>query len=250
VKSTRALVMFARFPALGQTKTRLAAGLGDEQTLKLYEAMLADTAWSAGQLPQCQCLGALVGLPADGSAPRDPVGRAPYAPFVFSEQQGEEFGDRLGAAMELAVEAASGPALLTGADSPEISTSLLERAFNALADYDVVIGPAMDGGYYLIGMRTYHPTLFQDIAWSTETVADETEAAARALGLTHTRLEELSDLDYLEDLRNLAARRRDAWEEGAVSPCPATDEWLRGDLPGQDGIPPNLTEGGTDDPVQ
>jgi hypothetical protein len=242
--------MFARYPALGQTKTRLAAGLGDEQTLTLYEAMLADTAWSAGQLSRCQCLGALVGLPEDGSAPRDPLGRTPFGPFVFSEQQGDEFGVRLGAAMELAVEVAGGPALLMGADSPEISTSLLERAFNALADYDVVIGPATDGGYYLIGMRTYHPTLFQDITWSTETVAAETEAAARALGLTHTRLEELSDLDYLEDLRNLSVRRSKAWKEGAASPCPATDGWLRGNLPGQNGIPPNLTEGGNHEPVQ
>ena len=243
--------MFARFPALGQTKTRLGAGLGDELTLQLYEAMLADTAWSAGQVSRCHCLGALVGLPADGSAPHDPLERAPFAPFIFSEQQGDEFGERLGAAMELASKRAGGPALLTGADSPEISTALLERAFQALAEYDVVIGPAIDGGYYLIGMRTYHPTLFQDIAWSTETVAAETEAAARALGLTHTRLEELSDLDYLEDLRNLATRRQGAWAaEAALSPCPATDAWLRGELPGQDGIPTILREGGTHEPVQ
>ena len=240
MEPSRALIMFARYPMRGQTKTRLAAGLGDEATLQLYEAMLADTAWSGGQLPHCRCLAALTGLPADGSAPLDPLGRAPFAAYSLSEQQGDDFGTRLGAAMELAVKEAGGSALLTGADSPEISATLLERAFRSLEDYDVVLGPAIDGGYYLIGMRAYHPTLFLGINWSTETVAAETEAAAHALGLTTTRLEELSDLDYLEDLRNLADRRRRAWAQQGESPCPATDGWLRGELPGQDGIPPKL----------
>ncbi len=250
MECTRALIVFARYPELGQTKTRLAASLGDVDTLQLYEAMLADTAWSAGLVANCLHLAALTGLPKDGSRPRDPMGRSPFSPFLLSEQQGDEFGARLGAAMELAVSAAGGPALLVGADSPEISTELLERAFVCLEEHDVVLGPAPDGGYYLIGMQSYYPSLFENINWSTETVAAETEAAAHALGLSTTRLEALSDLDYLEDLRNLAIRRRHALAiAGGPSPCPATDSWLRGALPGQNGIPPRLTEGGTDDPI-
>ena len=243
--SSRALVIFARYPMLGMGKTRLAAGLGDEATLQLYEAMLGDTAWTGGRVARCRCLAALTGLPGEISAPRDPLGRDPFARYALSEQQGDDFGTRLGAAMELAVAESGGPALLLGADSPEISDSVLELAFVSLEERDVVIGPASDGGYYLIGMRVYHPSLFQDINWSTETVAAETEAAAHALGLTTTRLETLSDLDYLEDLRNLAARRRSAWADAGVpSPCPATDGWLRGELPGQGGVPPTLGEGG------
>lgn len=251
MESTRALIIFARYPALGLTKTRLAASLGDGETLQLYEAMLADTAWSAGQVANCCHLAALTGLPRDGSAPLDPLGRAPFATFLLSEQQGDDFGSRLGAAMELAAATAGGPALLVGADSPEISAELLERAFGCLEEHDVVLGPAPDGGYYLIGMRSYHPSLFQDIHWSTETVAVETEAAAHALGLKTTRLEALSDVDYLEDLWNLAQRRRQAMADAAAtSPCPATDGWLCGALPGQDGIPPRLTEGGVHEPKQ
>jgi rSAM/selenodomain-associated transferase 1 len=237
----RALMIFARYPVLGYTKTRLAKRLGNDATLLLYEALLADTAWSGGKVPNCRHMAALVGLPADGCSPRDPLCRDPFGAFFLAGQSGDDFGPRLGAAMASAVNQGNGPAVLIGADSPEIDLPLLEAAFATLHANDVVLGPANDGGYYLIGMNRYHPELFADIHWSTDTVLAETEAVARHSNLTVGHVLPLSDLDYFADLQALARRRQDAWEKGLPSPCPATDAWLRGELPGQCGRVPDLS---------
>ncbi len=93
--------------------------------------------------------------------------------------------------------------LTVGSDLPYLSSDILHQATEALDDHDVVLGPAADGGYYLIGMQRYHPELFAGIDWSTEHVAEQTRAVVGHLGLTRAELPQLNDVDQPEDLETL-----------------------------------------------
>ncbi len=89
--------------------------------------------------------------------------------------------------------------MLVGCDIPGLSREILELAFEKLRDHDFVIGPAEDGGYYLIGMKVFEPAVFQDIAWSTPAVFEKTIWRMEGLGKTWFQLPMLSDVDYEED---------------------------------------------------
>jgi len=89
--------------------------------------------------------------------------------------------------------------VIIGSDCPGIDTEYLNEAFAALNEHDVVVGPATDGGYTLLGMRTFTPTLFKNIAWSTSEVLPSTLARAAAAGRSVSQLKPLSDVDYLAD---------------------------------------------------
>ncbi|WP_262892577.1 TIGR04282 family arsenosugar biosynthesis glycosyltransferase [Hymenobacter qilianensis] len=90
--------------------------------------------------------------------------------------------------------------VIIGTDCPGLTTALLSQAFERLATHDVVVGPAADGGYYLLGMNTLHPALFQQKAWSTASVLHDTLADAARLGLQVARLPTMHDVDTADDL--------------------------------------------------
>ena len=230
-----AVVLFGRFPERGGTKTRLARELGDGQTLTLYRAMLADSAWKLGRIPSTLQLAVLSTSGPITRPPVDPLERDPFASYSMLSQQGPDFGARLAWSMERPFVAGAARAILIGADSPEIAVADLAAALAALESCDVVLGPATDGGYYLVGMSRFIPELFQDMVWSTETVLQQTLDKARALGLTTALAATHADIDYVEDLQAFAARRQSTPPDDET--CPATDAWLRGALAGQDGPP-------------
>ncbi len=90
--------------------------------------------------------------------------------------------------------------VLIGSDCPEITAQILSSAFSQLTDYDLVLGPARDGGYYLIGLTAPYPELFQDLPWGTAAVLANTQTRAAQLGLKTALLEPLTDIDRPEDL--------------------------------------------------
>ena len=92
-------------------------------------------------------------------------------------------------------------AILTGTDLPTLVASHLKQAIDELSTHDIVLGPTLDGGYYLIGLRRPTPELFEGISWSTATVLEETRKKASALGLSEALLPSLRDLDDVEDLK-------------------------------------------------
>jgi glycosyltransferase A (GT-A) superfamily protein (DUF2064 family) len=103
----------------------------------------------------------------------------------------------------------SRPVVIVGTDCPAISVELLERSFQALEQADLVLGPACDGGYYLIGLRQNYPELFEGITWSSDRVFQETINIAQRQGLAWVELERLPDIDRPEDLQYLP---RELWE--------------------------------------
>jgi uncharacterized protein len=198
-----ALVIMARYPLPGTTKTRLARKLGDTATLQLYQAFLSDLAYHfAGSDYDLHW--------AYAPAEADFAGYiALLVPDVASQthcfpQTEADFGTRLFHAFQQTHQQGYAATILIGSDSPHVTLALLEQAQKGLQEADVVLGPADDGGYYLIAMREPYD-LFSDIPMSTSRVTEMTLARASSLGLTTRLIEPLFDIDEYDDLLRLTA---------------------------------------------
>ena len=118
-------------------------------------------------------------------------------------QQGNDIGERMDNAIRELLALGAEKAVLTGADIPALNSAIISGAFAALDHADIVIGPAADGGYYLIGMKEPHPEIFSNIPWSTKRVYETTASRIRQLQLSVDHTVMLSDIDRVEDLKNL-----------------------------------------------
>lgn len=193
-ESDRTVLVFAKNPEPGRVKTRLAAEIGEEEAARLYRRL--------GRRVVDQLRGGDYRLVVC----YDPPGAGEE---IVHWLDGEELDLRPQAEGELGVrlEAAFGDAFresrrvcVVGTDAPGVDRSLVEEAFRALDTADVVLGPAEDGGYYLMALSQPAPALFREIPWSTSAVLETTEARAREAGLTVARLRTLSDVDTAADL--------------------------------------------------
>jgi len=188
----QSLIIFIKNPIAGKTKTRLAASVGHERALKMYHQLMRHTREQAQGLQSTQRLLYYSEFVVDDDA-------WPSTAFNKLVQEGADLGERMNNAFASALSEGAEKVVIIGSDCPGITTELLQKAFQALSNHDLVIGPALDGGYYLLGMKSKHPALFQDISWSTENVAHQTRSKAQELGLSTAELIPLSDVDYLED---------------------------------------------------
>jgi uncharacterized protein len=203
------LLVFARLPELGRVKTRLAAELGDEQALAIYEAMLRDLIASIGDsTPETEIEFLWPPSPdANGAALR----RA-FAHHAVAMQTGADLSDRLAMAFsERFFFHRTEKIIAIGADDPKLPRALLDHAFALLDSCEWVIGPAADGGYYLIGCRagSFEVDVFQGIEWGTSNVFDTTMKKIAAIGATVAVLPERYDIDVAEDLKRYAAEAHD-----------------------------------------
>jgi len=191
------LVVFTRYPRPGEAKTRLAPALGLDGAADLARRMLINT-W---EVALAAARAAACGLELHGcGAGGDEFPALLGDDVAFFAQSGEEFGERLERAFASAFGRGAGPVILVGADCPSLSARHFREALAALEAHDAVLGPARDGGWWLLGLRAPAPELFHGIAWSTPAVLDQTLAAARSAGLIVALLEELADVDRPEDL--------------------------------------------------
>ena len=201
------LLIFAREPVLGRVKTRLAADIGQEAALAVYRELLGITAdaATAAQVPATVWLAEAPMPTADPTLPRP---EWPGLPWQVQPPAGS-LGERMAQAFATAFAAGASRAVIIGTDCPGLSAELLREAFEQLTTHDVVVGPADDGGYYLLGLRELQPDLFANKNWSTATVLPDTLADAARLGLSVAQLPVLHDVDSGKDLetwRNGAAR--------------------------------------------
>lgn len=196
MKERPAILLFARYPVPGQAKTRLIPELGPEGAARLHRRMTEHAVAVA------RSAGAMVTLCHTGGKRRD--FRAWLGPDLdFAAQPDADLGGRLRWAFARAFRQRAPRALAIGADVPGISPAILREAFDALGTHDMVLGPALDGGYYLIGMTRPHPDLFAGMEWGTERVCAQTRAAIQRLGLSCHELPTLNDVDRPEDLAAL-----------------------------------------------
>ena len=187
-------VLFAKKPAPGAVKTRLQSHLSDHDAARLYEAMLLDCATA---LHGTEAAAKVVAFtPADAEdalrALLDPIGVFEYAP-----QPDGDLGKRMEGLMQWAFARGAERVVLVGSDSPSLPASYIDEGLALLREKEVVLGPSMDGGYYLVGRRKGESRIFQDVAWSTGMVLRQTleRLGTQTLGL----LPPWYDVDTPED---------------------------------------------------
>lgn len=185
-----ALLIFIKNPQLGKVKTRLAATEGDERALHIYRELLRHTREVTRQAAATRYL--------YYSQHIDEQDDWQASDFTKRVQAPGDLGHRMASAFE-EVLAQHDRAVIVGSDCAQLRIEHVQQAFEALDSYDVVLGPADDGGYYLLGMKTLHRELFEGIDWSTDAVADQTRRAVANKSLILTELPTLSDIDYIED---------------------------------------------------
>ncbi len=215
-----ALVIVARYPQAGTTKTRLARSLGDEETVRLYRAFLTDLAHRFAGQPAYDLYWTYTPAEVDYAAFMMELVPSLVWRMRFFPQEGNGLGERLHNAFRRMYAQGYERTVLIGSDSPQISVNAITEASRALDKADVVLGPAEDGGYYMIAMRRPHD-VFQGIPMSTSVVLHMTTELAQSQGLEVSLQETLFDIDELSDLERLAhVLRRDA------SLAPATADLL------------------------
>lgn len=195
---TPLVVVFSRMPRPGKAKTRLIPSLGAAGAAQLQRRMTGHTVLVARQAAAVRGASLEVRY-ADGSARqmRNWLGRGP----TYRPQLGTDLGERMAEAFRRGFLVGHRNILIIGTDCPGITAEVLSAAINALDSSDLVLGPATDGGYYLVGLRKDVPQLFDGISWSTDKVFRQTIQAAESSGLSVAQLESLGDVDRPEDLQ-------------------------------------------------
>jgi rSAM/selenodomain-associated transferase 1 len=196
----RALAVAAKAPQHGKVKTRLHGLLSPDDATELYRCFLADT---LSLMDKVQGVDPIISYTPAGAEHL-------FAPLISDNhrllaQRGEGFGDKLYHALEDLLGEGYEAAVIMDADSPTLPPVYLVRAFEELARAGdrVVLGPAEDGGYYLIGIKRPHHRLFEDIAWSSELVLAETISRARELALEVALLPKWYDVDTVAEFERL-----------------------------------------------
>lgn len=197
VQDKQCLIIFSRYPEPGKTKTRLIPALGAEGAATLHRQMTAHTLAEARELQRACALSVEVHF-AGGNHQQMQTWLG--AELIYRQQSEGDLGDRLAAAFATAFAAGMTRVIIIGTDCPDLHSAILLQAFQALTQHDLVLGPAQDGGYYLIGLQRLFPELFVGVSWGTASVRQQTVEIAKALDLAIAFLPLLSDIDRPEDL--------------------------------------------------
>ncbi len=191
-KSTDLLIIFYRNPDAGKVKTRLAATLGIDKALDIYRKLARHTRDVAKQTAFDKVVYYSDFIDRKDMWPNETFGKA--------AQLGDDLGERMKNAFTESFEKGYASVCIVGTDCFELTEQVINEAFAALRSADAVIGPARDGGYYLLGMNRLLPAVFENKHWSTESVFRETIRDLESLDLACTTLSELGDVDTEEDL--------------------------------------------------
>jgi rSAM/selenodomain-associated transferase 1 len=186
------LIIFYRNPKAGKVKTRLAATVGDQKALEIFRTLSLRTKVITETLQ--------VEKIVFYSDSIDLIDIWSNATYLKALQHGENLGEKMKSAFDAAFETGYSSVCIIGTDCYELTTEIIERAFEGLKSADAVIGPARDGGYYLLGMNRPHQEVFQGKAWSTETVFRETIRDFDQLQVKYVILQVLRDVDSEDDL--------------------------------------------------
>jgi len=207
-----ALVVFAKAPMPGKVKTRLCPPLTPDEAATIHGSFVLDT------LERTRAAVSKFRLPVDRYLACAPASTLAFFKILeerqavrLLDQGSEDLGARMNHVFEILFTRGYGRVVIVGTDVPSLPLERYQQAVHLLDAYDVVLGPALDGGYYLIGIKRAAPSLFHDIPWSTERVLALTEKKAAELGLSVGYLPQWRDIDTIDDLKILIdASRLDA----------------------------------------
>lgn len=187
-----AIIVFVRNVEKGKVKTRLAKDLGADKTLEVYQYLLQHTCNVTRPINSSHFVfySSFVHL-------QDAFDDSVYTKFV---QEGNDLGERMKNAFKKVFDLGCKKVCIIGSDCLELETEIIEKAFDKLESHDVVIGPATDGGYYLLALKQVHEELFSEKDWGTSAVYDDTIDVLQNKNLSWFALERLNDIDTMEDL--------------------------------------------------
>ncbi len=193
--SKKALIIFTRNPELGKVKTRLAKSVGDESALKIYKFLLQHTVDITKDLNVNKYIF------YSENIQRDDI----WNPDIYRKklQTGSDLGERMNNAFSEIFGMGYEKAIIVGSDIYDLDKKDIEAAYDALQTSNFVLGPAKDGGYYLLGMKEMKEELFQDKEWGADTVLKNTIKDLKEE--KYLLLEERNDVDYFEDIKNIDA---------------------------------------------
>ncbi|MDH5717720.1 MAG: TIGR04282 family arsenosugar biosynthesis glycosyltransferase [Spirochaetia bacterium] len=183
-------------PQKGKVKTRLAKEIGEEEALAVYEELVMHTIESTTPLKSFYQTQIFLSSNED----IDKIKNWLSVKNEIIIQKGGNLGERLSNAFQLILTKYD-KAVVIGTDAVNLSENLVSNAFEKLNEYDLVIGPTFDGGYYLLGMKHPHVEIFKNIDWSTSLVLSQTLKKAKECNLTYFLLEKKRDIDTLKDLK-------------------------------------------------
>lgn len=189
----KGLIILVRNPNIGCVKTRLAADIGEESALTVYKVLIEHTRSISLEVPCARLL-----FYSDYIDENDLWEKEFFIKFL---QKGSDFGEKMLQAFRITLQRYR-KAVIIGSDCLELTARIINEAFDQLLNYDVVLGPAKDGGYYLMGLKEIHQELFINKKWSTSSVFSDTIADINKLGIKYFLLPTLSDIDVLDDLKN------------------------------------------------
>jgi rSAM/selenodomain-associated transferase 1 len=185
------IIIFVRSPELGKVKTRLARSIGDQSALNIYKILLKHTAAVLRDLSFDKVV--------YFSEKIDNNDLWENSLFEKKLQKGADLGERMHHAFDTAFNKGYKKVLIIGSDLFDLTSSIITSAFEALETYDISIGPSLDGGYYLLGMKKLQPEVFKNKKWGTDSVLEHTLQDLKKQKIK--LLKALNDIDTLEDLQ-------------------------------------------------
>ncbi|WP_375513037.1 TIGR04282 family arsenosugar biosynthesis glycosyltransferase [uncultured Nostoc sp.] len=195
--SKQHLIIFTRYPEPGKTKTRLIPALGTVGAANLQREMTEHTIFQVQELQKAIAISVEVRfVGGDSQLMQYWLG----LDLVYQSQGEGDLGLRMARSLIEAFQSDATKVIIIGTDCPGVNAQILETAFEKLRTFDLVLGPAIDGGYYLIGLRQPIPELFVNIEWGTAQVFQKTVDIAQKLNLSYVNLSPLADVDRPEDL--------------------------------------------------
>ncbi|PSG90698.1 TIGR04282 family arsenosugar biosynthesis glycosyltransferase [Aurantibacter aestuarii] len=191
MSSKNALIIFTRNPELGKCKTRLAKTIGDEAALRVYKFLLQHTANVAKKVEASRYAYYSVNIQENDLWEQE------Y--FSKKQQKGEHLGERMQNAFQELFDLGHEKVVIIGSDLYDLDAKYIEEAYQKLDTHDAVVGPALDGGYYLFGMKKVLPNVFNQKDWGTETVFEDTLKDLENYNIHLTKA--LNDIDTFEDIK-------------------------------------------------
>ncbi len=221
------ILFFVKYPEQGQVKTRLSAELGASVTVELYRSFVLDV------LSMLEKSGIQFYICFSPENSQEKFVKWLGNEYSYMPQQGGDLGQRMKNALCQSFAQGFRHSVLIGSDIPDLSAELMEEACSSLRTHDAVIGPSLDGGYYLIGFNnsTLLPGIFKEMEWSTDTVFAETLTRLKDAKLKVHQLPERRDIDILADLRSLyLGSRNNAFSRSRTMSCIFRNHQLRARL--------------------
>jgi rSAM/selenodomain-associated transferase 1 len=197
-KKETAIIVFTRFPVEGKVKTRLAKNMGNKFAVSFYRVCAEHT---FKELVKVKETGAELFLFCSEENEIEQMMKWGGTNFNYYFQQGNDLGLKMYNAFNTVFKKGYKKVIIIGTDAPDVSMNIVQSAISVLDNYNVVIGPANDGGYYLLGFKSKLIDLFSGIEWSTDSVFDNTIEKLNRSKINYFMLNELTDIDTLEDLQ-------------------------------------------------